>query len=259
MFGRVAAWGVAACLVVWPAAAAIETGPFADANGVGRIGTPVSSDEITPIIALRRDEVAPPLRNDGKTRLDVAPEAALHLPDPIDDEGQIHIGMASFDPAQAKTGGPTVLEPFDLVARPVTSSDVVTKWHGVEAAIRKDREILALCRENSEACPQAATKFLAVIAEGRRLTGRGRIGVINRAINMAIQPMSDVAQWGVPDRWSPPLETFTTGRGDCEDYAIAKICCADRGRYCGGRCQACHRPQYCGARGSRRRRRAARW
>jgi predicted transglutaminase-like cysteine proteinase len=31
-----------------------------------------------------------------------------------------------------------------------------------------------------------------------------------------------VAQWGVADRWSAPLETFTTRRGDCEDYAIAK-------------------------------------
>ena len=46
--------------------------------------------------------------------------------------------------------------------------------------------------------------------------------MINRAINLAIEPMSDLAQWGVPDRWSPPLETLTTGRGDCEDYAIAK-------------------------------------
>jgi predicted transglutaminase-like cysteine proteinase len=46
--------------------------------------------------------------------------------------------------------------------------------------------------------------------------------VINRAINLAIRPMSDLAQWGVPDRWSAPLETFATGRGDCEDYAIAK-------------------------------------
>jgi len=24
-------------------------------------------------------------------------------------------------------------------------------------------------------------------------------------------------QWGVDDCWSPPLETFATGRGDCED------------------------------------------
>ena len=46
--------------------------------------------------------------------------------------------------------------------------------------------------------------------------------MINRAINFAIRPMSDLAQWGVPDRWSSPLETFSTGRGDCEDYAIAK-------------------------------------
>jgi len=29
-------------------------------------------------------------------------------------------------------------------------------------------------------------------------------------------------QWGVVDRWSAPLETFTTHRGDCEDYGIAK-------------------------------------
>jgi predicted transglutaminase-like cysteine proteinase len=35
-------------------------------------------------------------------------------------------------------------------------------------------------------------------------------------------PMSDMKQWGVPDRWSSPLESLTTGRGDCEDYAIAK-------------------------------------
>ena len=34
--------------------------------------------------------------------------------------------------------------------------------------------------------------------------------------------MSDVAQWGVPDRWSAPLATLASGRGDCEDYAIAK-------------------------------------
>jgi len=27
----------------------------------------------------------------------------------------------------------------------------------------------------------------------------------------------------VADRWSSPLETFTTERGDCEDYAIAKF------------------------------------
>lgn len=51
---------------------------------------------------------------------------------------------------------------------------------------------------------------------------RARVGMINRAINLAIRPVSDLAQWGVIDHWSAPLETFTPGRGACEDYAIAK-------------------------------------
>ena len=61
-----------------------------------------------------------------------------------------------------------------------------------------------------------------MIADGRAHQGRARIGVINRDINLAIRPMTDLAQWGVIDRWSAPLATLTSGRGDCEDYAIAK-------------------------------------
>ena len=53
--------------------------------------------------------------------------------------------------------------------------------------------------------------------------GRARLGEINRAINLAIHPMSDLAQYGEIDVWSSPLLTFTTGSGDCEDYAIAKF------------------------------------
>jgi predicted transglutaminase-like cysteine proteinase len=105
---------------------------------------------------------------------------------------------------------------------PLTTGEVLIKWSGVVADIRAESDILARCRDEARTCPPAAQKFLAVIADGLAHDGRARIGVINRAINLAIQPMSDAAQWGVPDRWSGPLATFTTGRGDCEDYAIAK-------------------------------------
>jgi len=91
----------------------------------------------------------------------------------------------------------------------------------VGTEIRADWQILARCQD-SAACPPAAQRFLAIVAQSRTQHGRARIGVINRAISLAIKPMSDLAQWGVTDRWSAPLETFTTGRGDCEDYAIAK-------------------------------------
>jgi hypothetical protein len=39
---------------------------------------------------------------------------------------------------------------------------------------------------------------------------------------MTIRYVSDFAQHGEADRWSAPLATFATGKGDCEDYAIAK-------------------------------------
>jgi predicted transglutaminase-like cysteine proteinase len=113
-------------------------------------------------------------------------------------------------------------EPFGLNATPVAPGELPAKWRKVGVDIRGDIEILAHCREHAESCPPAAQRFLAIVDEGRARDGRARIGVINRAVNLAIRPVSDFAQWGVADHWSSPLETFLTGRGDCEDYAIAK-------------------------------------
>ena len=41
---------------------------------------------------------------------------------------------------------------------------------------------------------------------------------VNRKINMAVQPVTDMDHWGVVDRWDYP----TDGKGDCEDYALLK-------------------------------------
>jgi predicted transglutaminase-like cysteine proteinase len=130
---------------------------------------------------------------------------------------------ASIIPTDAAAiQSPAFSELFSLTTLRVESGDVLTKWRGVEADIRAESDVLSRCRTSAELCPAAAQRFLAIVAQGRALTGRARIGIINRAINLAIRPMSDLAQWGVIDRWSAPLVTLTTGRGDCEDYAIAK-------------------------------------
>jgi predicted transglutaminase-like cysteine proteinase len=114
------------------------------------------------------------------------------------------------------------VEPFGLNAEPVVAGEILAKWGGVEAQIKAENRVLARCRNGSSWCPRAAQRFLAIVNEGRARNGRARIGVINREINLSIVPTSDLAQWGVADRWSTPLETFTTQRGDSEDYAIAK-------------------------------------
>jgi predicted transglutaminase-like cysteine proteinase len=153
--------------------------------------------------------------------LDAFSPAAAELVPAHNQDDETLTQMAAFDPAEP-AAVPGAAEPFGLVAAPVTSGGVVTKWSSVEADLQAGNEILARCRADTAHCPAAAKNFLDIVAEASPLTGRTRIGTINRAVNMAIEPMSDMAQWGVPDRWSAPLETLATGRGDCEDYAIAK-------------------------------------
>ena len=82
-------------------------------------------------------------------------------------------------------------------------------------------KVLAGCR-TQKTCPESAQDLLKIIAEGSGRTGRARVGLINRAVDLAIIPTSDEFQWGVEDHWSAPFETLQTRRGDCEDYAIVK-------------------------------------
>src|SRR5450631_1601846 len=96
------------------------------------------------------------------------------------------------------------------------------KWADLQSRIRADKETLAACRSGDRPCPAAARRFLSVIEQGRKRQGRALLGEINRAINLSIRPMSDLAQYGVEDYWAAPLEALSSGAGDCEDYAIAK-------------------------------------
>jgi predicted transglutaminase-like cysteine proteinase len=101
------------------------------------------------------------------------------------------------------------------------AGEVAAKWRAVEADIDREQQVLARCREQ-EACPVVAQNLLDIVAEGAGRSGLARVGLINRAVDLAITRTSDEAQWGVADHWSPPFETLQTHRGDCEDYAIVK-------------------------------------
>lgn len=143
-------------------------------------------------------------------------------------------GMIWFGPAANSLAGPAGVsygmtlsfeseEPFGLTTSPVEGGTLRAKWLGVERKLEDERVQLALCDGDRERCAsEAALKFLDIVDSGRQREGRARLGEINRAINLAIRPMEDIAQWGQVDVWSSPLVTFYHGAGDCEDYAIAK-------------------------------------
>src|SRR5258705_7222620 len=144
-------------------------------------------------------------------------------------------GMAWFGPAADLTAGTLgstgsseliggSVEPFGLFASALSAGGLREKWLGVERKLDDERVQLALCDGDRDRCASpAALQFLAIVDNAKAREGRARLGEINRAINLAIRPMSDLAQYGAIDVWSSPLVTFTNGAGDCEDYAIAKF------------------------------------
>jgi predicted transglutaminase-like cysteine proteinase len=50
-----------------------------------------------------------------------------------------------------------------------------------------------------------------------------RVEAVNSYVNRKVQFVDDARQYGRGDFWSAASETLRRGRGDCEDYAIAKL------------------------------------
>jgi len=136
--------------------------------------------------------------------------------------GDLAAGTLIPSEAPDVTGGSA--EPFGLFASTLSFGALREKWLGVERKLDDERVQLALCDGDRDRCVSpAALQFLAIVDNAKAREGRARLGEVNRAINLALRPMDDLAQYGAVDVWSSPLATFASGAGDCEDYAIAKF------------------------------------
>jgi hypothetical protein len=87
---------------------------------------------------------------------------------------------------------------FGMETEPV-AGEVAPKWRAGDADINREQQVLARCRAQ-EACPVVAQNLLALVAEGAGRSGLACVGLINRAVDLAITPAGDEAQWGVADR-----------------------------------------------------------
>lgn len=102
------------------------------------------------------------------------------------------------------------------------SAGLTPKWREIQARMSEDGARLSMCRADADLCRPEDRQFSAILDASRQQEGRARIGHINRAVNLAIRPLSDLARFG-GDRWSAPMATLQDGGGDCEDYAILKF------------------------------------
>jgi predicted transglutaminase-like cysteine proteinase len=121
-------------------------------------------------------------------------------------------------------GRPVLLssEPFGLSTFRAPEGLLWVKWRDVERRMQVESWETALCQTDRNACSPHALFFLRLVENAKARSGRARLDMVNRAVNSAVRYTSDYAQHGVADLWTAPLATLAAGRGDCEDYAIAK-------------------------------------
>jgi predicted transglutaminase-like cysteine proteinase len=101
----------------------------------------------------------------------------------------------------AATGRPDV---FGSVALKIRSTRLDARWREVERA----------------PVGGAAARFAEGLTESDAVE---RLQAVNDYVNRRVQFMDDSRQYGRADVWSAARDTLLRGRGDCEDYAIAKL------------------------------------
>jgi predicted transglutaminase-like cysteine proteinase len=76
-----------------------------------------------------------------------------------------------------------------------------------------------LCETSTTKClPSKILKKLEKITSNTLME---KIAKVNKMVNR-VSYRSDKKQYGISDYWASPLEFFENGKGDCEDYGIAK-------------------------------------
>lgn len=118
---------------------------------------------------------------------------------------------------------PLKLDSFDRQALGSQKADVQSRWSDLWSRVLADSNALSICGVRNDLCSKAERRFLAIVETGRKVEGRARLGWVNRAVNLAIRPMSDWAQYGYAQYWASPLQTLGSEAGDCKDYAIVKF------------------------------------
>lgn len=68
-----------------------------------------------------------------------------------------------------------------------------------------------------------AGPWSGLLGQNRGRDRMAQIASVNAWVNARITFVDDVRQYGSADHWASAAQSLTRGRGDCEDYAIAKM------------------------------------
>jgi predicted transglutaminase-like cysteine proteinase len=70
--------------------------------------------------------------------------------------------------------------------------------------------------------PQSLIAWQKLLQDHQESPAEDKLQRVNEFFNRRIEFGTDPEIWGQSDYWATPMETLAKGKGDCEDYVIAK-------------------------------------
>ena len=107
--------------------------------------------------------------------------------------------------------------------RPLPAALALALWLGGQALWASDAQRMAQAAQRLGPRAVAALPALqTLLQQSAALDDEARLAAVNDFFNRRIVFAEDGEVWAQADYWASPLELLQQGRGDCEDYAIAK-------------------------------------
>lgn len=104
----------------------------------------------------------------------------------------------------------------------VTNAEAGTEqWHRVQKRITSERQLYDACDAGKKSCPAYLAKWRNNLHDWKNSNQASQLELVNAWVNSTIHYTDDQVVFGRADYWASPAESLK-GRGDCEDYAIAK-------------------------------------
>lgn len=99
-------------------------------------------------------------------------------------------------------------------AGPVPAADRASPYMRIYGPAQAPYGFVRFCDANPEHCAPGRLEETRVSVNPERLSD---LDEVNRSVNRAIKPVTDMELYGVSEHWTMPVT-----RGDCEDYALLK-------------------------------------
>ncbi len=134
------------------------------------------------------------------------------------------VAGASTPPNQAEKKPVVATLPFGVFGSlefKTNATAGIGQWQHVQGLVASEQKLYRQCDSGAAACPSYLAIWRKNLKSWSAESSAKQLSLVNAWVNQQIRYTDDNAVYHRADYWASPAQSLK-GRGDCEDYAIAK-------------------------------------